>query len=201
MTEIKRVTFFDFEATSLHTDEARIASIGAVTVAWPPGLSPDLLQELSSFERKLTIDPQLASPEALAVMRYSAEAWADAVQPYLALKAFAHYLTEAHGDGPVYLGGHFVLGYDLRILHREWRRHVARDVELPWLRVVQDSCDMALHHDWRGNRPWSFRLAQLHKHFFGTDVPEHHDALADARASARVAAALELGWTREGGAQ
>lgn len=192
-----RITFFDLEATGRDPETARVASIGAVTVEWPP-LAPDLLMELGTFERRLTIDTALADPEALTLMRYSPERWAGAVQPYLAVRAFASYLEtrgkQPDSQEPYAVAGHWAVGYDLPLWHREWRHCVARDTYPPSLQLVLDSCLKARAHDWGDTPPPGHGLAALHQHLFGEPVPDHHEALADARASARIAAALHLGW-------
>lgn len=189
------VVFFDLETSGLDEDRHDIIQIAAVAIG------PDW-EELEAFEEKLAFDRDAADPEALELNCYNAEQWDAEERPAVeALRSFSSFLRRhlsvqlTSRRGQPYrvakLAGHNVATFDFPRLRAAFRRHA---LFLPAAFMTLDTLQLASW--WQvvllssGVRPPpNLKLSTLAA-YFGHPIDGAHDALADVRASARVARQL-----------
>lgn len=187
MIQDRRV-FLDLETAGLRGDSA-IIQIGAVAVdaQW---------NEVDSFEQKILFNLAKAEPEALRLNSYSEEVWArEGVSELQAVGAFKSFL-EAHRSveligkaGRAYtvarVGGHNLVSFDLPRLSSLFKRY-GQFLPIQLGQVLDTLQGASWFFDRRTPRPENLRLLTLGA-FFGLDIAGAHDALADARLSAKIA--------------
>lgn len=180
------VVFFDLETGGVEPQHPTI-QLAAVAV-------DDLGSEASAFEIKIAFDEAAADPEALRMNHYDRAAWAKAVPPPNAAARFASWLRPYQSvalmskrtNRPYHvarLSGYNALTFDLPRL-----RALFGDAFFPCEYLVRDVLQRALFYfDEHPNlqRPENFKLATLGA-YFGLGIDGAHDALADARLTARL---------------
>jgi len=185
------ICFFDFETAGLQPEHPEI-QLAAIAVA------PDWT-EVETFERKILFDEEKAEPEALRMNHYDHETWAreakaerDVVTDFsMFLKRHSSLEMVSKRTGNPYLvarlAGHNAATFDGPRLRAMFGRHNAF---LPAHPISMDTLQRAIWylHE-RQIAIDSLRLESLCKHF-GVDLPDSHDALADARAAAQIARAM-----------
>lgn len=157
-------------------------------------------RELGTFERKIRFDIRAADPDALQMNHFRLEVWLrEAYEESLVAREFAEFLSDykaiemiSKRSGRAYsvvrLAGYNAASFDGPRLQRMFRRH---DVFLP--AHPQVMCVMQRALWWfqeTGFRPESMKLGDVCE-FFGVPLEGAHDALADVRATARLACALK----------
>ncbi len=183
--------FFDTETDSLESD-CQIIQLAAVAV------SPDWT-EIEAFERKILFDEERAEPEALRINHYDRDMWLrEGKDERVVVTDFSMFLKRhsslemvSKRTGNPYLvarlAGHNAATFDGPRLRAMFGRHNAF---LPAHPISMDTLQRAIWylHE-RQIAIDSLRLESLCKHF-GVDLPDSHDALADARAAAQIARAM-----------
>ncbi len=185
--------FFDLETGGLDPARHPIVQIAAVVAS-------DAGEELETFERKLIVDPARCEPEALEMNSYDADQWADrAIPPDQACRDFGEFLRrhaaveKMSRRGKPYrvarLGGHNVVTFDRPFIDGLFG--VFKEF-LPADFFMLDTLQLAVW--WAASlppdrRPENLKLATPCRHF-GIDLTDGHDALADVRATVRLAWAL-----------
>jgi DNA polymerase III epsilon subunit-like protein len=202
------IVYFDLETGGLEVTSP-IIQIAAVAVR-PNGCGT------ADFECKLNFDRAAADPEALAINHYDPEVWSREQVPVLTgLTNFARWIQAwrtismvSKRNGRPYmvtrLAGYNAAVFDMPMLMLACK---TAGVFLPAHPVPLDVMQLALWH-FQGykKRPESFKLADVCK-FCGVALEGAHDALADVRATAALAAALtnpvpeeaSAGWEPETG--
>jgi DNA polymerase III alpha subunit (gram-positive type) len=185
------VVFLDIETGGIEP-ERPIIQVAAVAVDLAEGI------EVETFERKLRFDVTRCTPEALLINHHDADVWKrDAVDPGLVVQDLKQFL-ERHADvelpsksGGTYrvamVGGHNVVTFDLPRLHSLFKeRHTFFPVSWHALDTLHGAAWYFFEKD---PRPVDLKLTTLAA-WFGFDVTDAHDALADAWLSANVARRL-----------
>lgn len=152
-------------------------------------------EPFDEFNERLRFDPVSAHPDALSLIRYSAEAWRDAKEPAAVVRAFAHWLEDkktiemtSKRTGKPYkvarLAGYNAALFDQPRLMKLYKDH---DAFLPAHPVPLDV--LQLVHWYFARVP-----ASIANHKLGTvceylkiPLENAHEALSDVRATARVA--------------
>ena len=202
------IIYFDLETGGLEVTSPIIQI--AATAVRPNGCGS------VDFEAKLDFDRAAADPEALAMNHYDPEVWQKQQVPVIeGLSAFANWISQwkcvemvSKRTGRAYqvarLAGYNAAAFDMPILMHACK---AAGIFLPAHPSPLDVMQLALWH-FQGykKRPESFKLADVCK-FCGVALEGAHDALADVRATAALAAALtnpvpeeaSAGWEPEKG--
>jgi len=193
-----RIVFFDLESGGLDPEKHAIIQFAAIAV------SDDLLEEHETLELKMLFPQSSATAEALEVNSYDPEVWArEGIPPREAEPRISSFLRrhatvqKVSAKGKAYsiarLAGHNAAAFDVPFLRAWYRR---RDKFSPFSWHALDTLSLAIwtlrHRDVR-----SFKLADLCK-FYGIELAEAHDALADVRATLELARALDLELQRGG---
>lgn len=191
------IVFFDLETGGL-TDEHPNIQIAAIAVA-----TGDDWRELETFERKLTFDIAKADPEALKLNHYDADVWwREGVAEPVALADFKNFLRD-HADmemiskrtgEPYYvaqLAGYNALTFDGPRLKKAFTRW---SIFLPAhpreLCVLQQAAWWFVANPAAG-KPASMKLGDVCA-AFGFSIEGAHDALADIRATVKLARIIAL---------
>lgn len=183
--------YFDLETGGIeeHRPVIQIAACAVDQATW---------SEVEAFECKIAFDQGKAEPQALAVNHWTAEAWADSVQPAVAVSRFSEFLNRHRSlsmmskAGRPYtvakLIGHNAATFDGPRLQRLFKTH---GTFLPADPRVRCTVQRAMwHFDETGEAPPdNFKLSTLCRHF-GIEVAETHEALADVRLTIQLARAL-----------
>lgn len=183
--------YFDLETGGLLPSHPNI-QLAAIAVDDASG------EELSGFERKLKFDESSADPEALKINGYTRDAWADSVSVGLAMAQFVKWsepyrciqMVSKRTNKPYSVGklaGHNVSTFDLPRL-----RQMFGESFFPFSHHCKDTLQRALWYfdeNPQVERPESLKLSVLCE-FFGINTDGAHDALADVRMSAALAAAI-----------
>lgn len=155
--------------------------------------------ELEVLECKIKFDPELASPEALQINHYTADAWADALPVSVVANRFSGFCSRhatirmvSKAGKPYHVArlcGHNMATFDGPRLRRMFEK---LRLFAPWDPRVRCTLQRALwHFDECPSlpRPENFKLATLCRHF---EIPVHetHEALADVRLTIQLARAL-----------
>lgn len=189
----QKLVVFDCETSGLDPQKHAIIQIAAVAV-------DEQFRELEAFERKILFLVENAEPEALKLNSYDAAIWErEALAPARVAAEFASFLGRhatveliSKRSGRPYqvarLAGHNAASFDGEFLKAWYRRLGAF---LPAEYLIRDTLQLAL---WRFHgaveKPASFKLADLCA-YFGIELgADAHDALADVRATAQLAARL-----------
>ena len=190
-----RAVYFDLETGGL---DARHPDIQLAAIAIDEA-SEARWAELETFEMKLAFDPVTADPKALEINHWTAEAWAQAEAPIRVVSRFTDFLDRHMSHeminkfGRRYpvakLIGHNAATFDGPRLQTLFKRHGRF---LPADPRVRCTCQRALwwfdeHPD--APRPDNYKLATLCR-YFGIEVAETHEALADVRLTIALARAL-----------
>lgn len=190
-----RAVYFDLETGGLeaHHPDIQIAAI-AVDES-----SEARWAELETFEMKLKFERAAADPHALEINHWTAEGWAQAEEPIRVVSRFTDFLDRhksidmVNRFGRAYsvakLVGHNAASFDGPRLQALFRRHGRF---LPADPRVRCTCQRALwYFDERPDlpRPENFKLATLCR-YFGIEISETHEALADVRLTIALARAL-----------
>lgn len=186
----RELVFFDLESGGRNPLMDCVIQIAAIAVAWPS------FEQIETFEVKIRFNESAADPEALAINSYDRETWQnEAVYVRQAVKEFTAFL-ERHATkamtskkGNPYriaeLAGHNVSRFDMSFLCAMYG-----DEFLPAAFLTFDTLQLA---QW-----WelmtcpdleNLRLGTLAE-FFGVDLGEAHDALADVKANVEICRAL-----------
>lgn len=194
------LVFVDLETGGLDPQRHAITQIAAIAC-------DESLNELETFECKCRFKPESADPEALALNSYNADVWArEAIDPREACSRLSEFLKR-HADvrmlskaGREYwvaqLVGHNAATFDGPFLQAWYKR---LDQWMPaGYRVL---CTLQRAQWWFLERPEvtppeSFKLTDLAK-YFGVELPEAHDALADCRATVGLYRALCKSFAKE----
>lgn len=181
-----RVVFFDLETGGLWPSRHQVIQFAGVAIEGG--------QSVGELEVKIAIDPARCEPGALILNGYSVERWADAVSEAVAVKRIGDFLSKhatvervSKKSGKPYkvarLAGHNAAAFDFAFLRKMFEAHKAF---LPADYRVLDTMHLAL---WHLQDAESVGLQALAKRY-GIDQGQAHDALADARTTVGVAAAL-----------
>lgn len=166
-------------------------------------ISEESGEELGHFDAKIQFDESTAQPEALKMNHYDREVWRREAKPVpVVVGEFARFLgnykslqlvSKRTGQpyGVAKLCGHNAASFDGPRLRRMFE---AVGAFCPWDPRVRDTLQLAMWYcDLTGEKPASYRLEALCQHFaVEVDSSELHDALADVRASAKLARAISL---------
>lgn len=188
------IVFFDLETGGLDMKHPIIQiAAAAVDYEWT---------NLGSFERKLKFDPAACDPEALRINHYTDEAWEKAQEPRAVLHEFAGWLSTYRSvklvskrTGNPYVVAR-VAGHNaqfdvdrLSAFFKSWHEFLAIDFG-----SVLDTRQGAIwYFEERRRRgipllelPRDYKLGTLAR-WFGIEVKEQHEALADVRLTIEVA--------------
>lgn len=185
------IIYFDLETGGLRDDQPDI-QLAAVAVA-PDG------REMEVFQRRIQFDEAKADPEALKINHYDADLWAkEAVPEAQALAEFSAFMNRYRSiemvskrTGQPYsvarLAGYNAATFDGPRLKRMFERHRAFMPAHPQtLCVYQRAIWWFLE---RGLSLNNMKLGTVCGHF-GIALPDAHDALADVKATAKLADCL-----------
>lgn len=182
-----RIVFFDLETGGTDHLVHPITQIAAVAV-------DEDYQTLDTLEIKLQFDTAVCDPEALKVTGYSAAAWVDAIPPASAVQGFGDFCRKyadvemiSKRTGRPYqvaqLAGHNAAGFDGPFIRKLFADHNAF---LPASFLILDTLQLAMWRFHMTRRPIAdFKLATLCE-FYGVELSNAHDALADVIATAAV---------------
>ena len=188
---MKKAVYFDLETGGVldsHPD-IQLAAIAVDEETW---------HELETFETKIAFDEKRCDPEALTLNHYTAEAWVGAPSEIATTRLFTAFLNRHKSlsmvskAGRPYtvakLVGHNAASFDGPRLRRLYYRHQAF---LPADPRVRDTCQRAFwYFDETGIAPpENYKLATLCR-YFGVEVVESHEALADVRLTIALARAI-----------
>lgn len=163
--------------------------------------------EHDAFMARLQFNEADCDPEALKMNHYDAAVWHDAIPPQRAVVRFSTWLTPfksltltSKRTGRDYtvakLSGYNALTFDAPRL-----RALFGDQFTPWSHQIRDVMQRALfwfdEHP-HAAKPENYKLSTVAA-YFGLNADGAHDALADARLSAALAARLRAGWTPPAG--
>lgn len=196
--DLRRVVYFDLETGGLDCRIHPIIQVAAVVV-------DDTYAAVEEFERKLEFKMSSATPEALEINSYDADAWAeDAVPPRDAIRDFEVLLrrhatrTQVSRRGKKYqvaeMAGHNVATFDLPFIRRYFD---LMSLFFPGSLIPLDTLQLAR---WWAQDPGveieNLKLPTLAK-YFGVDLGEKsHDAMVDVRANIAVAQRLVEAFTK-----
>jgi DNA polymerase III epsilon subunit-like protein len=198
-----RVVYVDTETGGLSPEKHPIIQLAAIATEGD--------RILETFERKLSFDLEAADAEALRHNHFDLEVWQrEAIDPREAAFQFSAFLRNhrsvemvSRRTGKAYLvaqlAGHnaaFDRGFLDALfqrfeMFRPWSPHVLDTMQLAaWWCVGEGVMADLYALDGKPKiAPESLKLAALCRRF-GVDLPEAHDAMADAEASFRLARVL-----------
>ncbi len=189
-----RLVFFDLETGGFDSSKHPIIQIAAVAV-------DERLEILEEFERKVQFDVSTADPQALLKNSYVREVWErEAILDTYVARDFSYFLKEyadvqmtSKSKGSTYyvaqLIGHNADKFDGPFL-QEWFKQ--RKQFLSASPAVLCTYQRAMHHFHEHpsiGQPASYKLADLCR-FYGIQLDNAHDALADCRANLALYRAL-----------
>lgn len=182
------VVYFDLETGGIEPTRPTI-ELAAVAM--------DGCAEVGAFSQHIAFNEADADPTALALNHYSAQAWADAVKPGIAVSRFSAWLRPfqcvtltSKRTGKPYTVARLA-GYNAVKFDEPRLREMFNGQFTPWEYLVRDVLQRALfyfdEHD--GPRPENMKLTTVAAHF-GLSTDGAHGALADARMCAKLAATV-----------
>lgn len=193
-----RYVFVDTETSGLKAGFHQIVQLAAIAV----DLGPEGFTEVDAFDALVTMDEQAqrrASPDALAVNRYDPVRWAaEGASPLRVARQFNDWLqphrmwelTSAAGNVNTWarIAGHNITKFDIPFIQTLMDLSGFRMWGAAWWYPF-DTLPCAV---WalRDRRIKNFQLGTLHEYLGLGPIVDAHDALADVRATARVAHVL-----------
>lgn len=186
----ERIVFFDLETGGLEPGKHPVIQFAGIAVdgAW---------NEVEALEFKIAFDAAAAEPEALAVNHYSAEAWAEAHPPLIAVSAIGNFFRRHSSLRKVSNAGR---PYSVARV----AAHNARfdcDHLGAFFKARGEFCPAALYEPldtlalarWvslrSDSQPKDHKLGSLCE-WLGIPLDAAHDALSDVRATVEVARLL-----------
>lgn len=156
----------------------------------------EALVECGTFEQKITFDPALCDPDALAVNHYTAEAWANAHTPWATISAFNFWLKPFSSLARI--SPRTGAGYNLALLagfnsvtfDGPRLKALYAGQFFPCSYQIRDVLQRAFWwFDERALAPDDFKLTTLCR-YFNIPTDGAHDALTDVRLTIALARAL-----------